>query len=168
MLSLSIDYMANSAIMEQQLQLNEHNKQEYPPMHTVEHILNRTMMNLFGCGRAVSAHIEKKKSKCDYLLAEVPTKEQIQKVEQCVNDIIKQNLPVTFDYISKEDACDKFDMKRLPDHVSETVRIVRIGDYDDCLCVGLHVKNTSEIGQFVIVSHDYADGRLRIRFKLVQ
>lgn len=47
-------------------------------------------------------------------------------------------------------------------------RIVRIGDYDDCLCVGLHVKNTSEIGQFVIVSHDYADGRLRIRFKLVQ
>lgn len=64
MLSLSIDYMANSAIMEQQLQLNEHNKQEYPPMHTVEHILNRTMMNLFGCGRAVSAHIEKKKSKC--------------------------------------------------------------------------------------------------------
>ena len=121
--------MANSAIMEQQLQLNEHNKQEYPPMHTVEHIL---------------------------------------KVEQCVNDIIKQNLPVTFDYISKEDACDKFDMKRLPDHVSETVRIVRIGNYDDCLCVGLHVKNTSEIGQFVIVSHDYADGRLRIRFKLVQ
>ena len=148
--------MANSAIMEQQLQLNEHNKQEYPPMHTVEHSLNRTMMNLFGCGRAVSAHIEKKKSKCDYLLAEAPTKEQIQKVEQCVNDIIKQNLPVTFD------------QKRLPDHVSETVRIVRIGDYDDCLCVGLHVKNTSEIGQFVIVSHDYADGRLRIRFKLVQ
>ena len=44
MLSLSIDYMANSAIMEQQLQLNEHNKQEYPPMHTVEHILNRTMI----------------------------------------------------------------------------------------------------------------------------
>ena len=32
MLSLSIDYMANSAIMEQQLQLNEHNKQEYPPI----------------------------------------------------------------------------------------------------------------------------------------
>ena len=160
--------MANSAIMEQRLQLNEHNKQEYPPMHTAEHILNRAMINLFGCGRAVSAHIEKKKSKCDYLLPEAPTKEQVQKIEQYVNNIIKQDLPVTFDYISKEEACDKFDMKRLPDHVSETVRIVRIGDYDDCLCVGLHVKNTSEIGQFVIVSHDYADGRLRIRFKLVQ
>lgn len=40
--------------MEQQIQLNDHNKQEYPPMHTCEHIVNRTMMNLFGCGRSVS------------------------------------------------------------------------------------------------------------------
>lgn len=32
--------------MEQQIQLNDHNKQEYPPMHTCEHIVNRTMMNL--------------------------------------------------------------------------------------------------------------------------
>ena len=43
--------------------LNEHNKQEYPPMHTCEHVVNRTMVNLMGCGRAVSAHIERKKSK---------------------------------------------------------------------------------------------------------
>ena len=50
--------------MEQQIQLNDHNKQEYPPMHTCEHIVNRTMMNLFGCGRSVSAHIERKKSTC--------------------------------------------------------------------------------------------------------
>ena len=42
-------------------QLNEHNKTEYPPMHTCEHVVNRTMVNLFGCGRAVSAHIERKK-----------------------------------------------------------------------------------------------------------
>ena len=52
--------------MEQEIQLNAHNKQEYPPMHTCEHIINRTMVNLFGCGRAVSAHIERKKSKLDF------------------------------------------------------------------------------------------------------
>ena len=43
--------------MEQTIQLNEHNKQEYPPMHTCEHIINQTMIRLFGCGRSVSAHI---------------------------------------------------------------------------------------------------------------
>lgn len=152
--------------MEQQL--NEHNKQEYPPMHTAEHILNRTMVNMFGCGRAVGAHIEKKKSKCDYLLPEMPTQEQMQEVERCVNEVIERHLPVTFDYISKEEACTKFDLGRLPDHVSDTLRVVHVGDYDDCLCVGLHVKNTSEIGRFQIVSYDFSDGRLRIRFKLVE
>ena len=57
--------------------LNEHNKTEHPPMHTCEHVVNRTMVNLFGCGRAVSAHIERKKSKLDFALAECPSEEQI-------------------------------------------------------------------------------------------
>ena len=58
------------------------------PMHTAEHILNQTMVRLFRCGRAVSAHIERKKSKCDYLLEQKPTAEQIQENENKVNDII--------------------------------------------------------------------------------
>lgn len=40
----------------------------YARMHTAEHILNRTMQNMFGCGRCFSAHINPKKSKCDYRL----------------------------------------------------------------------------------------------------
>ena len=43
--------------MEQEIQLNEHNKQEYPPMHTAEHILNQTMVRMFGCPRSKNAHI---------------------------------------------------------------------------------------------------------------
>ena len=59
-------------------------------------------------------------------------------------------------------------MKRLPENASDTVRIVKVGDYDECLCIGLHVNNTSEIGTFKIISHDYNDGILRIRFKLIK
>ena len=47
--------------MEQQPQLNDHNKQEYPPMHTAEHLLNATMVKTFGCPRSRNAHIERKK-----------------------------------------------------------------------------------------------------------
>ena len=65
-------------------QLNEHNKTEYPPMHTCEHVVNRTMVNLFGCGRAVSAHIERKKSKLDFALNECPTEAQIEEIEKGV------------------------------------------------------------------------------------
>ncbi len=153
--------------MEQQPQLNEHNKQEYPPMHTCEHIVNRTMVNLFHCGRAVSAHIERKKSKLDFALPECPSEEQIRKIEDTVNSIIGQNLAVTTEFITQDEAVGRFDMKRLPDNASETVRVVKVGDYDECLCIGQHVANTSEIGNFKIISYDYKDGIFRMRFKLL-
>ncbi len=152
--------------MEHNIILNEHNKQEYPPMHTAEHLLNATMDKLMGCGRAVSAHIERKKSKCDYIMAEPPSLEQLKKVEEEVNKAIAAGYPVTYEFMSRNEAEEIFNLARLPQDASNTLRIVRIGDYDACPCVGLHVKNTQEIGQFTIISHDYLEGRLRIRFKL--
>lgn len=153
--------------MNQSTQLNAHNKQEYPPMHTCEHIVNRTMINLFGCGRAVSAHIEKKKSKLDYAIPQPLSDEDIVKIEETVNSVIARHLDVTTEFITQKEAADRFDLKRLPENASDTVRIVKVGNYDECLCIGLHVNNTSEIGTFKIISHDYNDGILRIRFKLI-
>lgn len=136
------------------------------PMHTCEHIVNRTMVNIFGCGRAVSAHIERKKSKLDFALPKAPSAEDIENIEKTVNEVIARHLPVTTEFITQEEAVGRFDLKRLPDNASDTVRIVRVGDYDECLCIGLHVTNTSEIGTFRIISSDYKDGIFRIRFKL--
>ena len=156
--------------MEQQPQLNDHNKQEYPPMHSVEHILNATMVKTFGCPRSRTAHIEKKKSKCDYELSSCPTDEQIQAVEDKVNEVINQHLPVTIEFMLKEEAKDIVDLSKLPEDASETLRIVRIGNYDACACIGLHVENSSEIDTFKIISHDYDEEKkvLRIRFKLIK
>lgn len=153
--------------MEQEIQLNQHNKQEYPPMHTCEHIVNRTMINLFGCGRAVSAHIERKKSKLDFALPQAPTDADIERIEATVNDTIARHLDVTTEFITQQEASERFDMKRLPEGASDTVRVVKVGDYDECLCIGLHVANTAEIGTFKIISSDYKDGIFRMRFKLI-
>lgn len=155
--------------MEQQIQLNEHNKTEYPPMHTTEHIVNQTMIRLFGCGRSISAHIERKKSKLDYRLESCPTPQEIEQLEKKVNEVIASHLPVTTEYITQEEARGRFDLERLPADASETVRVVKVGDYDECLCIGLHVANTSEIGTFKIISQDWDETtkRWRIRFKLL-
>ena len=147
--------------------LNAHNKEEHKPSHTTEHIVNRTMMNLFGCGRAESAHIERKKSKLDFALPQCPTETQIAQIEETVNEVLRRNLPVTMEFISQDEAVGRFDMKRLPQDASETVRVVHVGDYDECLCIGAHVENTSEIGTFKIISHDYKEGIFRMRFKIV-
>ena len=135
-------------------------------MHTAEHILNQTMVRMFGCTRAVSAHIERKKSKCDYILPSQPTGEQIQAVEDKVNEIISSHLPVSIEFVTQDSIPDGVEVHKLPDDVSETIRLVKVADYDTCACIGVHVENTGEIGQFKIISHDYAEGRLRLRFKL--
>ena len=146
--------------------LNDHNKAEYPPMHSAEHILNQTMVRMFGCKRSVSTHIEKKKSKCDYLIPVEPSSEQIIEIEQRVNSVIGQNLPVTVSFADRSQVPAGVDLSKLPEDASSTVRIVSVGDYDKCACIGSHVQNTSEIGKFKIISTDYADSKLRIRFKL--
>lgn len=146
--------------------LNAHNKEEYPSMHTAEHILNATMVRLCGCPRSRNAHIERKKSKCDYLLAEAQSQEQVNQIESSVNEVISGNLPVTIEFVTREDASGIVDLSKLPEDVSETLRIVRVGDYDACACIGAHVGNTSEIGTFKILSHDFENGRWRARWKV--
>lgn len=146
--------------------LNEHNKQEFPPMHTAEHLLNGEMSRRYGHGRAFSAHIERKKSKLDYNLPKALTPEELTSLEDYINGIVKEDVEVTEEYISQSEAMDRFDMSRLPEGASETLRVVHIGNYDQCLCAGTHVKHTGEIGTFRITSSRYADGVQRIVFKL--
>jgi Ser-tRNA(Ala) deacylase AlaX len=54
----------------------------------------------------------------------------------------------------------------LPGDTGENIRVVIIGNFDACPCIGQHVSNTSEIGGFAITSADFNEGILRIRFKL--
>ena len=143
------------------MELNEHNKAEYPPMHTAEHILNQTMVRMFGCPRSKNAHIERKKSKCDYELAEEPSAEMMQEIERRVNEVIDRHLPVTIEFMPRDEAAAIVDLSKLPADASETLRIVRIGDYDACECIGAHVENTAEIGHFKMLTYDFvpASGR---------
>jgi misacylated tRNA(Ala) deacylase len=144
----------------------ENSKDYNAPMHTAEHILNQTMDRMFGCGRSFSSHIERKKSKCDYRIDRPLTDEEIGSVQQKVNEVIKGNLVVTQDFISKAEAASKFNLSKLPDDTGETLRIVKVGDYDACPCSGLHVSNTSEIGEFSISSASFENGVVRLRFKV--
>ena len=60
------------------------------------------------------------------------------------------------------------DLSKLPEDASETLRIVRVGDYDACACAGAHVGNTSEVGRFEILSHDFDGTRWRVRWRVVE
>lgn len=142
------------------------NKNYHPPSHTTEHILNRTMVNMFGTVRSVSTHLEKKKSKCDYPLPEALTKEQVTAVEQQVNSILQQDVPVTEKFVNADEIPPEIDVSKLPPGALDApVRLICIGDYDVCPCIGAHVSRTSEIkGVFRIISSTYENGIERIRW----
>jgi alanyl-tRNA synthetase len=147
--------------------VNENPKNYDPRMHSAEHILNQTMVRMFNCGRAFSAHIEKKKSKCDYRFNRNLTDDEKAEIEKRVNDIIKSNVNVTESFINREDASKEFSLTRLPEEATDTLRVIQIGDYDRCLCSGIHIGYTKEIGEFKIISSDFNNDVLRLRFKLI-
>lgn len=146
--------------------LNSHNKEEHRPSHTAEHLLNQTMVRMFGCERSKNAHIERKKSKINYNLPVCPAAEQVAEIERRMNELIEMDLPVTYEFATRDNIPDGVKLDKLPEDASETLRLVRIGDYDICPCIGQHVESTKKIGEFKITSTSFADGSFRIVFKV--
>lgn len=141
-------------------------KEVDPRMHSAEHILTATLMKVIGCGRPFTTHIEKKKSKADYRFGRDLTSDEIGSVQRLVNEVIKSDLPVREEFLPMPAAGVRFSLERLPADAGDTVRIVHIGDYDACPCIGPHVPSTAQIGTFRMVSTSFEEGTLRVRFKL--
>lgn len=149
--------------------LNEHNKEEYPPAHTAEHLLNQVMIRLFGCERSYNAHIERKKSKMSFRLDHKPTRQEEREIEREMLRLIDEDLPVTFEFVKRDEIPAGVQLDRLPDDASETLRLVRIGDFDVCPCIGRHVRSTGQIGRFEMLgtNWDEQERSFRVRFKII-
>ena len=150
--------------------LNEHNKEEFPPAHTAEHLLNQTMIRIFGCERSYNAHVERKKSKMSFYLDHKPSRQEEKEIEREMQRLIDEDLPVTFEFVSRDELPEGVSADRLPQDASDTIRLVRIGDYDVCPCIGRHVRSTSQIGRFEMLgtNWDEHEHSFRVRFKIVQ
>lgn len=150
--------------------LLEEREVSFPPAHTAEHLLNQTMIRLFGCQRSYNAHIERKKSKMSFYLERKPSRQEEKLIEQEMNRLISEDLPVTFEYVSRDELPEDISLERLPDDASDTIRLVRIGDYDVCPCIGKHVRSTAQIGRFEMLgtNWDEHEHSFRVRFKIIQ
>lgn len=168
-------------MIQEELLLNDHNKEEFPPAHTAEHLLNQLMMRMFGCERSRNAHVERKKSKISYILDRKPDRKEEKEIEDHMNELIREDLPVTFEYVTRvelegmimdadPDSPDsKLSLDRLPADSSDTIRLVRIGDFDVCPCIGKHVRSTSQIGRFELLGTNWDNDKrsFRVRYKIV-
>ncbi len=163
-------YKFNVKMDESEFILNEHHKEEFPPAHTAEHLLNQLMHRMFGCERSRNAHIERKKSKMTFVVDHKPSRQEEKEIEAEMNRLIEADMPVTYEFVDRDHIPADVKLDRLPEDASETLRLVRIGDYDVCPCIGKHVRSTAQIGKFVLLgtNWDEPSHSLRIRFKIVQ
>ncbi len=162
-------YKFNVKMEESEFMLNEHHKEEFPPAHTAEHLLNQLMVRMFGCERSKNAHIERKKSKMTFVIDHKPSRQEEKAIEVEMNRLIADDMPVTYEFVDRDHIPADVKLDRLPEDASETLRLVRIGDYDVCPCIGKHVRSTAQIGKFVMLGTNWDEPThsLRIRFKIV-
>lgn len=149
--------------------LNDHNKEEFPPAHTAEHLLNQLMIRMYGCHRSRNAHVERKKSKISYTISSKPSRKDEQFIEDEMNRLILSDMPVSYEFVDRDHIPEGVDVDRLPADASEMIRLVRIGDYDVCPCIGKHVRSTAQIGRFELLGTNWDEEKrsFRIRFKVV-
>ncbi|MCH5307987.1 MAG: hypothetical protein J1E37_07850 [Prevotella sp.] len=147
----------------------EEREVSFPPAHTAEHLLNQVMIRLFGCERSYNAHIERKKSKMSFRLEHKPSRQEEKEIERQMAQLIADDLPVTFEYCTLETLPEGFNPDRLPADAGDEIRLVRIGDFDVCPCIGKHVRSTSQIGRFEMLgtNWDEYERSFRVRFKIV-
>lgn len=152
--------------METSLPVSKFQDMSIAPMHTAEHLLNQTMVRMFGCERSRNTHIERKKSKINYTLSAAPTPGQIAAIERRMNELIARDLPVTYEQVGREAIPSGVPLDKLPEGAGDMLRLVYIGDYDVCACIGCHVEHTAQLGAFRITSTSFADGQFRVVFRL--
>ena len=121
--------------------------------HTSAHILQATLRRLLGPhvhqpGQLVNAD----EMRFDFSHFSALSAEELKAVEDGVNNVIFDSLSVTTDEMGIEDAKKQGAMALFSEKYGDRVRVVKVGDYSTELCGGTHVKNTSEIGLFKIVS----------------
>ncbi|WP_028896627.1 hypothetical protein [Prevotella sp. HUN102] len=149
--------------------LNAHNKEEFPPAHTAEHLLNQLMFRMFGAERSRNAHIERKKSKMTFTLDHKPDRKEEKAIETEMNRLIEEDLPVTSEMVDRDHIPDGVSLEKLPEGASEMIQLVRIGDYDVCPCIGRHVRSTAQIGRFELLGTNWDEHAksFRVRFKVI-
>ena len=119
--------------------------------HTATHLLHQALFDILGNDiRQEGSNINVERLRFDFYSPIKPTYEQIKKAELIINKKVKEEIPVSFKIIPREEAykigARSFFREKYPD----MVKVYFVGDYSKEFCGGPHVVNTKEIGTIKI------------------
>jgi alanyl-tRNA synthetase len=130
--------------------------------HTSTHILHWALRTVFGQEvTQAGSYVTQDRLRFDYKISEVPSQENMDKVEKIINEKIQHDDPVRIYETTKEYAAEIGAMALFEEKYGKFVRVAEIGDYSRELCGGTHVSRTGEIGLLKIISDSSIGANVR-------
>lgn len=135
------------------VEVDELNRRDVMKNHSATHLLHQALKDILGEHvNQAGSYVDGERLRFDITHFEAVSKEQLEKVEQIVNDKIAMGIPVKIDEMSLEQSQSIGARGLFEDKYQDVVRVVQMGDYSKELCGGTHVKTTSDIQMFKIIS----------------
>ena len=136
-------------------------------LHTATHLLNEALRRVIDLNiKQRGSNITPERLRFDFSFERKLTAEEIKKVEDEVNKVVKKNLPVVCKEMTKEQAVKIGAQMEFGQKYPGKVTVYFVGDYSREFCGGPHVKNTKEVGKFKIVKEEASSAGVR-RIKAV-
>ena len=130
--------------------------------HTATHLLNAALKRVIGeNSHQRGSNITTERMRFDFNCDHKLTDEEKKKVEDLVNEWIKEDIPVTVETMNKEDALKSGAECMFIEKYPEEVTVYTIGDVSKELCGGPHVKHTGELGHFKITKEEASSQGVR-------
>jgi alanyl-tRNA synthetase len=133
---------------------------DHMQQHSGQHILSAIFLELFNAN-TIGFHLGEEYSTIDLDQNQI-SRSGIKHVEDSVNKVVWDNLPVKIQYIT-DGEINQIPLRK-PPQVSGRIRVIRIGGLDASACGGTHVSTTGEIGLLKIIGIENYKGGIRIRF----
>jgi len=134
-------------------EVNDNSRSDTIKNHTATHILHQALRDVLGSHiHQAGSLVAPERLRFDFTHYEAVRHEQLIEIERIVNKKIWSEIPLTIQHMKLDEAKEIGAMALFGEKYSDVVRVVQIGDYSIELCGGCHVKNSSEIGLFKIIS----------------
>lgn len=165
----TVEYVKGKAVegKEYELKVDLLRRKDISKNHTATHLLHKALKEVLGLHiQQAGSLVEADKLRFDFSHYEAVTDEQLQKIENIVNEKIREAISVGVSYHTIDEAKAMGAVMLFGDKYGDIVRVIDVPEFSTELCGGVHVDNIGKIGLFKIISEGgIAAGIRRIEAK---